>query len=185
MLKALGKVREVFKAKNTDKLKNFIYSLNPSITYEKHCECIQLKTFLGGVRQAIFGNHTVGVEIGSLFTQLMLLVFITSSASDHKTEEAYIYFHLIPQWVQVAILSVSCLAIIWSFICPKYSAKVIGSYGLLWSGAVFSLVSIAFAAAAPPMNLGSLLFPAMAVICFTAGNSKMVNLCIGFKQNSE
>lgn len=122
----------------------------------------------------LFNRATNVIEFVNVSCLIGIFIILLVDDGAIYAVQTYRKLHTLPENYILTVLGVTILLQSLAFILKGLHKTAISGYALLFSGLVWFIISAAYVASYPPLNLGMVFAPVFSFLCVLAGRNLIV-----------
>lgn len=122
----------------------------------------------------LFNRATNVIEFVNITCLIGIFIILLVDDGAIYAVQTYRKLHTLPENYVLTVLGVTVLLQLLPYVLKGLHKTAISGYALLFSGLVWFIISAAYVASYPPLNLGMVFAPLFSFLCVLAGRNLIV-----------
>ena len=122
----------------------------------------------------LFNRATNVIEFVNITCLIGIFIILLVDDGAIYAVQTYRKLHTLPENYVLTVLGVTVLLQLLPYVLKGLHRTAISGYALLFSGLVWFIISAAYVASYPPLNLGMIFAPLFSFLCVLAGRNLIV-----------
>ena len=122
----------------------------------------------------LFNRATNVIEFVNITCLIGVFIILLVDDGAIYAVQTYHKLHTLPENYVLTVLGVTVLLQFFPYVLKGLHKTAISGYALLFSGLVWFIISAAYVASYPPLNLGMVFAPLFSFLCVLAGRNLIV-----------
>lgn len=122
----------------------------------------------------LFNRATNVIEFINLACLIGIFIVLTIDEGGMYAVQTYHKLQMLPENYVLTVLGVTILLQLLPYVLKGLHKTAVSGYALLFSGLIWFVISTAYVASYPPLNLGMVFAPVFSFLCVLAGRNLIV-----------